>query len=133
MMEKAFVALLLGSETVERLVGERIYPVTRPQGSPSPCIVYNGFAPEQVMTTTGRADLSGKRVQVTAYAKTYPEAKAIEAALNARLIGFAGVVDGVEFQGIFENGGAGDGFEHAAPDRLFKVSTDYLVWAAVAS
>lgn len=132
-MEKAFVALLLGSDALVALIDDRVYPVTRPQGSPSPCVVYNGFAPEQVMTTRAAANLSGKRVQVTAYAKTYPDAKAIEKAVNARLIGFAGVVDGVEFQGIFENGGAGDGFEHAAPDRLFKVSTDYLVWAAVAS
>lgn len=132
-MEKAFVDLLLGSGALVSLIADRIYPVIRPQGSPTPCVVYNGFAPEQVMTTSAPANLAGKRVQVTAYAKTYPDAKVIEAALNARLIGFSGVVSGVEFQGIFENGGAGDGFEHAAPDRLFKVSTDYLVWAAVAS
>lgn len=132
-MEKAFVALLLGSEAIAAIVDDRIYPVTRPQGSATPCIVFNGLSPEQVMTTTGKANLAGKRVQVTAYAKTYPDVKAIEVAVNDRLIGFAGVVGDVEFQGIFENGGGGDGFEHAAPDRLFRVTTDYLVWAAAAS
>lgn len=132
-MEKAFADLLLGSEALAALVGDRIYPVIRPQGSPTPCVVYNGFAPEQVMTTSGRANLAGKRLQLDVYAKTYPEAKAIEAAVNDRLIGFSGVIGDVEFQGIFDNGGRGDGFEHTAPDQLFRVSTDYLVWAAVAS
>lgn len=132
-MEEAFVALLLGSTAIASKVAARVYPVIRPQGTPVPCLVYNGFPREQVMTTTGPANLRGTRIQVDAWGKTYADVKALERAVNARLIGFAGVVSGVEFQGIFEDGGMGDGFESTPPDKLFRVSLDFLVWAAAAS
>lgn len=132
-MEEAFVALLLGSPAIIECVEDRVFPVVRPQGSLLPCLVYNGFSREQVMTTTGAANLSSRRVQVDAWGKTYADVKALERAVNARLIGFTGVVAGVEFQGIFDNGGGGDGFENAPPDRLYRVSLDFLVWAAAAS
>lgn len=132
-MEEAFVALLKTSTAITTKVADRIFPVVRPQGSHVPCLVYNGFPRDQVMTTTAAANLRATRVQVDAWGKTYADVKALERAVNAKLIGFAGVVGGVEFQGIFEDGGMGDGFENAPPDKLYRVSLDFLVWAAAAS
>lgn len=128
-MEEGLIALILGTPAVSELIDDRLYPGVRPQGTPLPALVLNVFPRPREYTHGGPIRLGEARIQLDALAATYTEMKALEAAVRARLSGFRGLVEGVEFQAIWDAGGAGDSFEHAPPDRIHRHSMDFTVRA----
>jgi hypothetical protein len=101
------VGVLKALPAVTTLVGERIYPVTLPQGVRLPAIRYMLIDDPPELSHSGSSDLSRPRMQLTAVASTYATAEAIAEALRAALHGsqrwgagrvswIAGDVDGFE-------------------------------------
>lgn len=128
-MEEGVIALILGTPAIAEHIDDRLYPGVRPQGSPLPALVLNVFPRPRQYSHGGPVRVGEARIQLDALAATYTDMKALEGVVRARLSGFRGVAKGIEFQAIFDAGGAGDGFEHAPPDRIHKHSMDFIVRA----
>lgn len=79
-------AHLQGDAAIAALVLDRIYPVLRPQGSVAPAITFSRvFADYQTSLdgwTSGKVQI---RLQIDVWAKTYESARAIKAAVEARM------------------------------------------------
>ena len=127
-MEEALIATLLASSGVSALVGARVYPGARPQGSILPALIFNRISGAPGYTTQGSDGLSESRVQIDAYASSYGATKALARATQGALSGLSGTRHGVVFQGVFMDS-ARDGFEGESPERIFRVSMDFTVWA----
>jgi hypothetical protein len=98
MTESELRMLLLGQPALAALLGERVYPVTLPQGATLPAITY------QVISGAGEGDghtgpgLSRRRYQFDCWAATYGQAadlgRALVQAVHARrLLGQAALLD----------------------------------------
>ena len=79
-------SLLSQAAPVVALLGERIYPILAPQGTPFPYATY------QVISQNGNETMAcvledDARAQLSLFAKTYPEICAISAATRAALAG----------------------------------------------
>ena len=127
-MEEALIAILLANAGVAALVGARVYPGVRPQGASLPAVIFNRISGQPGYTMDGPDGSSESRVQVDAYAGSYGATKALARAARLALSGLSGVHHGVTFQGVFMEG-ARDGFEGESPERIFRVSMDFTVWA----
>jgi hypothetical protein len=98
MTESELRTLLLGQPAIAALVGERVYPVTLPQGATLPAMTY------QVISGAGDGDahtgpgLSRRRYQFDCWAATYGTAAALGLALvqavhARRVLGQAALMD----------------------------------------
>jgi hypothetical protein len=128
-MQEALISYLLESGSpVSGIVGDRIYWVERPQGSPTPALVLTRVSDNPDYVMDGPSGFSQTRVQFDAYAETYAGAVSIVRALRDRLSGVRFEQDGVEFQGAFIDGER-DQFEDATntSERFYRVSVDYMV------
>lgn len=135
MMEEALRALLAGDPGIAGLVGGRIYPVERPQGSALPAITYHLVSSVPGHAMGGLTGLVDARVQIDAWAEpsttrsSYDTAKRIGRAVRAALGGFRGTVGGTDIGGIFledEDDGRADGAGDVA--RLHRNRTDIRIW-----
>lgn len=131
--EGAVIAKLLATETVTSRVADRIEPGSRSQGSALPSLVLNAYPIASEMTHDGPADAQATRIQIDAYGETDAQRKGLAKAVRLALDGFRGTVEvegaDVVIQGVFGVGGAGDLYEGEAPDRLYRTSLDFIVWA----
>ena len=83
--EDVFAAHLRGDSTIVGLVGERIYPTVRPQGSSVPSIVY--LVAEQPMRSLDGHTSKLTRIdcEVSCFAKTNADARQIARAVQERV------------------------------------------------
>jgi hypothetical protein len=81
------VHVLKALPSLTALVGERIYPVTLPQGVTLPAIRYMQIDNPPELSHSGSSELSHPRIQLTAVASTYATAEAIAEALKLALHG----------------------------------------------
>src|SRR6056297_2968858 len=98
-MEAAIIQLLLDAAGVTGLVGTRVYPTARPQGSAFPAVVVTriGGAPEYA--SDGETGLQSGRVQIEVFGATYTSTLAVRNAMKTDLSGIRGVTSsGVDFQ-----------------------------------
>lgn len=120
MIESGITSLLNGS--IEALVGNRIYPVTIPEGSALPCLSYQVISGASDYSMDGSAETE-KTFQFDAWGKAYADVKAIMQALHSVLDGFSGTLsDGTEVTGTFR-GIELDDFESEA--RVYRSLTEY--------
>ena len=129
-MEEALIARLLGIAAVSGMVGTRVYPGSRPQGSALPAVVLNRISGGPLYADDGEAGLEQARIQVDCWAASYAGAKLLARAVKASLSAFEGTVGETTFQLIeldieqdLREGG-GD-----AVDYPFRTALDFLVWA----
>jgi hypothetical protein len=129
-MEEALIARLLGIAAVSGMVGTRVYPGSRPQGSALPAVVLNRISGGPLYADDGEVGLEQARIQIDCWAATYSAAKKLARAVTASLSAFEGTVGETTFQLIeldieqdLREGG-GD-----AADYPFRTSLDFLVWA----
>lgn len=127
-IEGAFIGKLLAANAVRRAVKDRVWPLVREQGSVLPALVVNVISEVRGVTHAGADGLTFLRIQVDAYGATVKEVREVGAAVAGELHGFQGVAGGVVFQGIFHDARR-DSFEGEAPERVFRVSQDFTVWA----
>ena len=130
-MEEAIINRLLATAGVTALVGTRVYPGARTQGSALPALVFNRISGVRDYTMTQASGLVESRVMVDVWAASYGAAKTLARAARAALSGISGTFSGIEIQGVFLDGER-DSFEGEAPKRLFRVSMDFKVWAVEA-
>ena len=124
--EAAVRKALLDDPAVAALVGDRVTPMKQQQGGALPAIVFQGISrvPDQP-TLAGAVTRVPIRLQLSLWAESYDGARALAAAVEARLDGFSG-----------QNGdGTGLRFvrllnmvdDYEPETKLYRVIADYRV------
>jgi hypothetical protein len=99
-LEKAIRSLLVDDGSVAALVGNRVYPVQRKQGSALPAVVYQQITGVRDHTFAGASGFVASRYQITCWAETYGGADALADAVRAVMDGYAGTKESVVIQCI---------------------------------
>ena len=97
-VETAIYSILINDATVHGLVGNAVYPVALPQDTALPCIVYQEISEVSLYSCDGPVGLETARYQITAWAKTQSQAKAIANAVKAVFNGYLGTAGGTLVQ-----------------------------------
>lgn len=129
MPETRMVAKLKATAGVTDLCGERIYPLSVPQGVTYPAIAYQQVGTATFNHSVGTCDFAIARFQVTSYAETYLAAKALNAAVKAALIGWTDgggtpVIGSSSWQGDTDLAG---GPEPGQDEYLRGVASDWTI------
>lgn len=126
--EAAFVALAAASPGLVALVGDRVWPIARPQATPNPCLVYQTVSNPSEYTHDGRSLLVNPRIQVDCWADDYDTAVAVRDALVAATDGWAGIAAGVRVDVVFVDGDRDD----SDPDRdIYRRIVDLRIRCAL--
>jgi len=128
-MEEALRAHLIGDTAIAALIGARIFPVSRAQGSALPALTYQVISGAPLYADDGETGLSEGRVQIDCWGETYTSAKGLARAVTDRMSAFHGTVSGVAFQYMLldteqdlrETGSN-------AAEYLFRTSLDFIIW-----
>lgn len=128
-MEAALINLLLSDVAIVAVVGQRIYPQRRAQGSVYPSIVSTRVSGQPQYADDGEVGLQNARVQVDSYAENYTDAKDLAQLVRTRLSAFSGVHAGIDFSYIMldEERDLNEGGANAA-EYPARVAMDFIVW-----
>jgi hypothetical protein len=130
-MEESLAALLLAHAPLTALTSTRIHWLRAPQAVARPYVVLQSISGIPDVTHQGPSGLVAGRVQVDCYGDTYGSAKTVARAVTGRLSGYRGTPTPpgtTVFDGIFKDAER-DGYEdEASPDKLFRVSMDFIIW-----
>jgi hypothetical protein len=118
------------------VVGDRIFPMTLPQGVDMPALTYRLVAMDPTLTHSSQQDhptYTGRqkrkdRIQFDAYADTFDEAEALAAALASTITGFQGTWGEVEIQSVVPALELDD-FEPEI-NKWRRISDFYVAWVA---
>jgi hypothetical protein len=126
-IEDALRAVLLGDADVAALVAARVYPIKLPQSAVFPAVVY-----QRVSTVGGFAlgtpvGPTRSRVQLSAWAATYGQARQLGEAVVHALNGWAGTAGGQDVQ-LVRLVNWLDDYEPGPPER-FRVIADVYVFS----
>lgn len=132
-MEEAFIAHLLANSGVQALArtapaAARLYWVEAPQNVAKPYATL--FKVDGLRDTPlgGPNGFQSSRIQIDCYGLTYASAKGLSRAIEAAIGAGRFTISSIEFQGCFLVAER-DGVEpDATPDKLFRVSTDFLTF-----
>lgn len=134
MVENAIYSILSNDADVTALVSTRIYPMTAPQGTALPYIVYAREATDHHEVLAGSAGFARATMSVESFATTYLSARAIAEKVRLALQGNSGthasvVIDGVNL--------AGDRDVQIVPQNAedpatFSTQQDFAMWFAEA-
>lgn len=128
-MEEAIIARLLASEEVAGVAATRVYPGSRPQGSPLPAAVLTLIDGAPLYADDGEVGLTEARIQIDCWAESYSGAKLLARAVKQRLSAFTGPSGGVHFATILidaERDLREAGSNAAA--YLYRTTIDFIVW-----
>lgn len=132
-MEEALIAYLLADSGVAALVGtppavQRLYWMQAPQSVAKPYGTLQGISGLRDTPMDGPSGLVESRVQIDCYGLTYNSAKTLARAIEAAISGAAFSQGTTYFQGCFVDAER-DGYESdASPDKLFRVSLDFIIF-----
>jgi hypothetical protein len=99
-MEEAIIARLLADSGLAAIVGTRVFPGSRPQGSALPAVVMNRISGGPLYADDGEVGLEQARIQIDCWAESYGEAKLLARAVTACLSAFDGTVGATTFEFI---------------------------------
>lgn len=99
-MQEAIVQILEGTPPLTALVSSRIYPLRLPHGVDLPALTYRLVSAPRDQTQDGPSGLTMARVQVSAWATDYDQAKAIATAVRQGVQGYRGELQGVRVDSI---------------------------------
>jgi len=127
-MQEDLRAVLAADATLTGLVGTRIYPGVRPQGSALPAVVFLMISSLPDYHLGGPSGLESERVQIDCYGATYAAAMEVAAAVKAKLSGFSGDQGSTSFRAIFVEGER-DEFDGSTDNvtNIHRVSLDFMV------
>lgn len=112
----------LGAAAIVALVGDRVYPVIRPQGSALPAVTYQRIAEDAMMNLDGiDTSLRQVRVQIDCWASTYAAVASLALAMRDRMNAAAAT-----FTSVLLTGGGLDDYEPET--RLYRRSMDFHCW-----
>lgn len=127
-MEEALISLLLTDGTIATLVGTRVWPAARPQGSDLPALVVTRISGAPGYADDGEIGLEPARFQIDSWSLTYGDGKVLSRAVRSALSAFSGVHAGVNFSYIMldeERDLRESGSNQA--DYPFRIAQDYIV------
>lgn len=127
-MEEAMISKLLADSGIAALVGNRVFPGSRPQASALPCIVMNRISGAPVYADDGEIGIEQARMQLDCWGQTFTSAKQVSRAVRGALSAFHGIHGGVNFRFIeldLERDTRETGTDAVA--YLFRTSLDFIV------
>lgn len=124
-LEDGLYTFLAAQAGISALVGTRIYPLVAPEGAVMPCIVYQRIGGSRVVSHSGDSELARPRIQVSAWAETYDEAKSIAEAVVAATSGYSGTWGSVSIGAVEVEDGPDD-YDEAT--RLYRKINDLIVY-----
>jgi hypothetical protein len=133
-MEESLTALLLAYSPLTSLVGTnptRVYWMRAPQNVAEPFVVLQVISSVPDVSHQGPSGLIPARVQADCYSDSYTSAKAVARAVTARLSGYRGTPTPpgtVTFDGVFKDAERDEYEPDDSPDKLFRVSMDFIIW-----
>lgn len=132
MIEESIIGALLADMSVKAVISNRVFPVSRPQGTALPAITVFRVDGAPLQADEGPVGLEPVRMQIDCWAKTYSDAKTAARAVIAALNGFDGIM-GASTVPLIELDAERDmpreGGTNAA-EYLFRVSLDFQVWVS---
>lgn len=127
-MEEQLKARLRAMAGLAALVGTRIWPLVRPQGSDLSALTFQVISTERGYTHDGAIGLTRSRVQFDSYGESYGDAKLVSRALIDGIEPEA-TVDGIRFVRAFLAGERDLSItDVAGGDKVFRNSLDFFVW-----
>lgn len=128
-MEAQFIQLLLSDLAISGIVGDRVFPARRPQGSAFPALVATRISGQPLYVDEGKAGLVNARMQVDCYAEDYTTTKDLARAVDTLLSAYSGVFGGVNFSYIMldEERDLNETGANQA-EYLYRVAMDFIVW-----
>ena len=130
-LEQGIVTILRADATVSGLLGTRIYPWIRPQGTTFPAIVYelDGTEPEQDLD--GYAGMTRAELSISCIAEQYGGAKTLAAAVLGVLNGYTGTpTNGVAINSLVHDNDIGiiEDSQIGNSRGVAIVESSYIVW-----
>jgi hypothetical protein len=127
-MEEALRSYLLAHSPLAALVGDRLTWGFSKQGDVLPRVTVERISGGPEYADEGEINLSQQRLQVDCYGSTSASARAVAAAIRARISGGSFVQSGVTFNGVYIDGirDQSDAYEGGRQEHL--VSLDLMVW-----
>ena len=98
-LEEGIVVRLMALPAVTALIGTRLYPNVVPEEATEPVAAYQRISNPRLNAHDGPTGWAKGRIQFTAQANTYLQAKAVAAAIAAAFDGFRGVMGTVAVHG----------------------------------
>lgn len=127
-IEEALYAHLSAYANLTALVSNRIYPKILPQKGTYPAITYQKISGPRLHTLQTDPGTARPRFQISCWAQTYNQAKAVAKQVQIALQDFSGVmggVGGVQVDAVLlEN--EYDAFEDET--GLYQVPVDFIIW-----
>ncbi len=99
-IETAIYSILTGDDSVNALVGTRIYPQILPPEAAMPAIVYHHLNTGRDWTMNGPVNLTEPRFQINCFAATYEQVRDLANKVRLALNGYSGTSNGVKIWGI---------------------------------
>ncbi len=99
MIGKAVYNQLSNNATIVAVVGERIYPLSIPQGESLPAIVYQVISEEHDNHVDGSGGLAHATVQISCYATSYAAARNLAETIRVAITGDRGTYASIEVTG----------------------------------
>jgi hypothetical protein len=117
-IEEDIVASLNADPAFAAVVGDRLYPLQRPQNDIIPAVVYQRVATTPVNSLSGFSRLDSVRIQFSCFAKTVSEAKDLAEILRSAIDADAALKGTCVYEAD----------EIDADTRNFRVFIDYNFW-----
>jgi len=124
-IEDALRSVLLADAAVSALVGTRVAPMKLPQGGTLPAIVYQRISTIPRMGMESEVGPTRSRVQLSLWADTFQQVRALTTAVRAALQGWSGPAAGVDIK-LVSLANWLDDYEPGPPER-FRVIADFYV------
>lgn len=119
-LEEGVVVRLMATAPLTALIGARLYPQTIPEEAPRPAAAFQRISGTYDTAHDGPTGWGRARLQFTAQADIYLEAKAVAAAIRAALHGFRGTMGTVTVHGAFATNDL-DGFNEATDRETVRL------------
>lgn len=135
-IEEALVDILLSETDITNVVGDRVYPYERAQGSLVPAITVFRVSGGALYSDDGNIGLENPRYEVDSWGTTYGQAKELARAVANTLSFFVGVVtistspsSNVEFQLIELDNERDEKIQGTnEAEYHYKIAQDYSLW-----
>jgi len=130
-LEQGIRSILIGDSDVSALVGTRVFPWMRQQGTTFPAIVYelDGTEPEQDLD--GYGGMTRAELTVSNVAETYAGAKTLAAHVLDALNGYSGTpTDGVAIKSLVHDNDIGivEDSQIGNSRGVSIIESSYIVW-----
>ena len=127
-VEKALTQVLLESDLLAELVGDRVFPQVLPQFCDYPAIAYTVVDAVPINTLDGNAGLESVRVQFDVWASSYSDKAAVSREIRRALLAYetGGTVAGFNIGAVLLETQRDEPYEHET--KSFRTILDFMIW-----